>query len=208
MARIFILGDSHSVLLGPAIVRAMSSSDWALAGQISRVGWSTARYSHDSTWLPEIAAARPDVVIVILGTNDAAQGQQAYAGQLKSVVDSIKSASVPAIVWVGPPTVTNAAVDARGDRIAPWQGSFLPQMGVKWIDSRQMTNGGQAPDGIHFTAAGYRAWAGSLADPLRQTSIGAQGAPAGGAMGGAAIVIPLVLAGLVAGMLWATPRAR
>lgn len=208
MTRIFILGDSHSVLLGPAIVRAMGSSGWESAGQISHVGWSTARYVSDNSWQPALATVRPDVAIVILGTNDAAQSQQAYATQLRTMVDTIKAAGVPAIVWVGPPSVTNAAVDARGDRIAPWQGSFLPQMGVKWIDSRQMTNGGQAPDGIHFTAAGYRAWAGSLADPLRQTSIGAQGAPAGGAMGGAAIVIPLMLAGLAVGLLVATLRVR
>jgi lysophospholipase L1-like esterase len=204
MTRAFIIGDSHSVLLGPALIKAMSGSGWESAGQISHVGWSTARYVSDHTWQPALATARPDVVIVILGTNDAAQAQQAYAGQLRTMVDAIKAAGVPAIVWVGPPSVTNAAIDARAERIAPWQGSFLPQMGVRWIDSRQMTGGGQAPDGIHFTAAGYRAWAGSLADPLRQTDIGASTAPAGAG----SLVIPLLLAGLAVGLLVATLRVR
>jgi lysophospholipase L1-like esterase len=111
------------------------------------------------------------MAIVILGTNDAAQGQQAYVEQLRAVVDAIRASGARSIVWIGPPSAKNQQIDARADRIAPWQGSFLPQLGVKWIDSRLLTFGGHAPDGVHFTRAGYRAWATALIDDLRGTPV-------------------------------------
>jgi lysophospholipase L1-like esterase len=205
MTRAFIIGDSHSVLLGPAVVDAARGLGWTLAGKVSHVGWSTAHFVSDDSWLVPLAATRPDVAVVILGTNDAAQSQQAYAAQLQAMVDAIKAAGVENIVWVGPPSVQKADIDARIERIAPWQQSFLPQMGVRWIDSRQMTGGGQAADGVHFTRAGYMAWASSLADTLassfERSSSGS-------------LIIPLALAALVVGMFVATlrlgkaPRAR
>jgi len=198
MTRVFVIGDSHSVLLGPAVVDAARGLGWTLAGKVSHVGWSTARFVSDDSWLVPLAATRPDVVVVILGTNDAAQSQQAYAAQLRAMVDAIRAAGVENIVWVGPPSVQKADIDARIERIAPWQQSFLPQMGVTWIDSRPMTYGGQAADGVHFTRAGYQVWASSLADTLASSFERSSGS----------LVIPLALAALVVGMLWATLRVR
>jgi len=198
MTRVFVIGDSHSVLLGPAVVDAARGLGWSLVGKVSRIGWSTARYVSDDSWLPALVAARPDVVVVVLGTNDAAVSQQAYAEQLRTMVDGIKFAGAKDIVWVGPPSVQKPDIDARIERIAPWQQSFLPQMGVTWIDSRPMTYGGQAADGVHFTRAGYQVWASSLADTLASSFERSSGS----------LVIPLALAALVVGMLWATLRVR
>lgn len=199
MSRVFVIGDSHSVLLGPAVVDAARDLGWTLVGKISHVGWSTAHFVSDNSWLPALATTRPDVVVVVLGTNDAAVSQQAYAAQLAKMVDGIEAAGVRSIVWVGPPSVTKPDIDARIERIAPWQQSFLPQMGVKWIDSRPMTGGGQAADGVHFTRAGYKAWADSLADSL--ASLGFE-------RSAGSLVIPLALAALVVGLLVATLRVR
>lgn len=167
MTRTFVVGDSHSAVLGPMLFEEGRSLGWEPVGRVSNVGWSTARYASEPAWKATLATARPDLVIVVLGTNDAAQGQQVYAGQLRAVVDAVNASGARSIVWIGPPSAKNDAIDARADRIAPWQGSFLPQMGVKWIDSRMWTFGGHAPDGVHFTRAGYRAWADALMDDLR-----------------------------------------
>lgn len=199
MTRVVVIGDSHSVLLGPAIVDAAHVTlGWALVGKISNVGWSTARYLADGAFQAQVAAVQPDVALVILGTNDAATSQQAYAAQLKAMVDALKRAGVQTIVWVGPPSVTKADIDARIERIAPWQASFLPQLGAKWIDSRPMTGGGQAADGVHFTRAGYMAWASSLADNLSSSF----------ERSSSSLVIPLVLVAVVGVLFWATVHGR
>lgn len=202
MTRVFIVGDSHSATLGPFLFESGRSLGWEPVGRVSNVGWSTARYANESAWKSAISEARPDMVIVILGTNDAAQGQQAYAGQLRSVVDAVQASGARSIVWVGPPSAKNPRIDERADRIAPWQGSFLPQMGVKWVDSRLWTFGGHAPDGVHFTRAGYRAWADALMDDLR----GTPGLPqkAGFDVGGS--VLPWLAFAAIA--LWITGSLR
>ena len=93
--------------------------------------------------------------------------------------------------------------DARADRIAPWQGSFLPQMGVKWIDSRMWTFGGHAPDGVHFTRAGYRAWADAMMDDLR----GSPGLPQKTESGGGS-VLPWLAFAAMALLLLGAGRGR
>ena len=202
MTRTFVVGDSHSTVLGPLLLEAGRSLGWEPVGRVSNVGWSTARYASEPAWKATLATARPDLVIVVLGTNDAAQGQQAYAGQLRAVVDAVNASGARSIVWIGPPSAKNDAIDARADRIAPWQGSFLPQMGVKWIDSRMWTFGGHAPDGVHFTRAGYRAWADAMMDDLR----GSPGLPrkAGVDVGGS--VLPWAILAAVA--LWVAANWR
>ena len=107
------------------------------------------------------------------------------------------------IVWIGPPSAKNDAIDARADRIAPWQGSFLPQMGVKWIDSRMWTFGGHAPDGVHFTRAGYRAWADAMMDDLR----GSPGLPQKTESGGGS-VLPWLAFAAMALLLLGAGRGR
>lgn len=194
MTRVFVLGDSHSSPLAPLLIEAAREHNWSLAGQVSRVGWSTARYANDDSWQPAISAARPDVVVVVLGTNDAAQSQPAYVAQLGKVVDGVRAAGASTIVWVGPPNVVNQAIDARIERIAPWQDAFLPQMGVTWIDSRPMTGGGHGPDGVHFTRSGYTAWAGALVDAIGQHVSAPQGS----------IVVPFAIAAVVVALFVAT----
>ena len=202
MARAFIVGDSHSATLGPFLFEAGRPLGWEPAGRVSNVGWSTGRYSNEPEWKARIAEARPDMVIVILGTNDAAQGQQAYVDQLRGVVEAIRASGAQSIVWIGPPSAKDPHIDERADRIAPWQSSFLPQMGVKWIDSRLYTFGGHAPDGIHFTRPGYRAWSAALMDDLR----GSPGLPqkAGFDVGGS--VLPWAILAAVA--LWVAANWR
>ena len=198
MTRVFVLGDSHVASLGPFLLEAGSPLGWEPAGVLSNRGWSTARYKNEPDWKGTLAAARPDMVVVVLGTNDAAMGQQAYVSQLRAVVDGVRASGAREIVWVGPPSAKNQHIDERADRIAPWQGSFLPQMGVKWIDSRMSTFGGHAPDGIHFTRAGYRAWANSMVDDMR----GSGGTITQPKSEGAVTVLPwLLLAGAAAWLL-------
>jgi len=194
MTRFFVLGDSHSEPLAPLLIEAGRGRGWSLAGKLARVGWSTARYANDDSWQSVISAARPDVVVVLLGTNDAAQSQPAYVAQLGKVVDGVRAAGAPTIMWVGPPHTVNPAIDARIDRIVPWQAGFLPQMGVTWVDSRPMTGGGHAPDGVHFTRGGYAAWAGALADTVAQ-DVGPRGS---------SVVVPFVLVAVVVALFVAT----
>lgn len=197
MTRVFIVGDSHSATLGPFLFEFGRELGWEPAGRISNVGWSTGRYRNEQDWKVRLTDAHPDMVIVILGTNDAAQGQQAYVQQLREVVDAVRASGAQFIVWIGPPSAKNEAIDARADRIARWQGSFLPQMGVKWIDSRMFTFGGHAPDGIHFTRQGYRVWANALIDDLR----GMPSLPQKAGLAGGESVLPWAILAAVA--LWA-----
>jgi lysophospholipase L1-like esterase len=175
-----IVGDSHVAAIGPLLAAVYGSPIE------SRKGWSSARYAAE--WIPPASARMAPRVLVVLGTNNAgAAGGEAR--QMARIVEKIRQVSPKAVItWAGPPTVTRASLAPQLDEVAAAQRAAADRLGIRWIDSRPITRGGQLPDQVHRTRAGYAQWA----DGIKAAASDRDGAVIKGAVG-------LVAA---AGLLW------
>jgi hypothetical protein len=114
----------------------------------------------------------PAVAVVALGGNDGAPSAEAYLGSLQAFLRELRGGGVREIIGAGPAAVRGEASEAaraaeiRHQRVAGMQEALLPQLGVTWVDSRGLTRTGHRTDGVHFTAAGYHAWAEALVDAV------------------------------------------
>ena len=166
--RIAFIGDSHGEALGPIFKARLERAGASVPLVIAHRGWSVARYL-ESGELSRLAGVRPDTVIFELGGNDFVRSAGQYAEQLGAAVDVARAAGAREVVWVGPSRVkegSDRATSERHERNAVYQESILPQMGVRWVDSRRHTYGGHGGDGVHFGRAGYEAWAYGVLDDL------------------------------------------
>lgn len=188
--RVLIFGDSlthrgertapDAVVVTDGILRTSSSPGDLLAsqalvsgasaarinGRVSRSAWSFLTKEAASSILAQELAWQPDVVIIMLGTNDlglAAASNQRYFTQLRDAF-----AANGAEVWgVGPPAFADADDAARADVVvATERGVF----GSRFLDLRPLTEAykvfGRASDGVHFTAMGAGLVASSIAKTL------------------------------------------
>lgn len=164
--RIFIVGDSHVQMLGPMLARRLERDGFVVEGWESRPGWSTARYRRcGDLGRLLVAHGRPEIVVVSLGGNDIVSSRRRYRRELVWVVEQARAAGAAQVVWLGPATSDGdassraAATGARHERNAELQRQILPDLGVKWVDSRPLTRANHRRDGVHFTRAGYSSWA-------------------------------------------------
>lgn len=103
-------------------------------------------------------AARPDVVLLDAGTNDARQGHTAgqMVADMGRLLDAIRSGST-ARIWVAQITVTTActADQQRQERLfnAALPGLTARYQNVRWVD---MTGVPLSLDGIHPANPGYQ----------------------------------------------------
>ncbi|MGE0787722.1 MAG: SGNH/GDSL hydrolase family protein [Sandaracinaceae bacterium] len=164
--RVFVVGDSHVRMLGPSLLRRLETFGAEPAGFESRVGWSTRRYRREGDLGALLEAnGRPEIVVVSLGGNDVVADEARYAEDLTWVVEQARGAGAQTILWLGPAT-SDADRSERAERTgerheanAELQAELLPPMGVRWIDSRPLTESHHRRDGVHFTRTGYRLWA-------------------------------------------------
>lgn len=153
--KVLHVGDSHvGGLQGPMerLVRASGGTYEA----VFRNGISTGR-AIDAGWENAIESARPDVVIVTLGTNDAT-ALELEVTFVRRFIDLIHTAAPRAsIVWWGPPSLLRSDIADAPPLIAEAQRSAIAQQGANFVDSQEFVADGQ--DGVHFTAFGYGQWA-------------------------------------------------
>lgn len=157
--RRILVGDSHASGLAAAAERAgVPFVAWtAYSGQRTRT-------IADSEWVDRNApTARADEVWIVSSGNDR------HADNLEPSARSLLSqAGGRRVVWLGPPVALVPLVD---DEHAHTTEKLAELLGPDvFIDSRRFTRSGHAPDGVHFTAAGYDAWwvgASSAADAMR-----------------------------------------
>lgn len=185
MARVYILGDSHTQALGPRLRDLLSEHEvtyQAFPGRRTSAAMEQASLPADI-----------DLAVVALGGNDWGDASLPRAQLVQAL-----QARGARVLWFGPATATRQDVDQRHLRQTHDQSLQLPRLGVRFYDSRPWTTSGHRADGVHFTGTGYNAWASRMADAVR-SSAGA--AAAGGA------VAALALAG-VAFLFWRLWRER
>lgn len=160
MARVLLLGDSQMSGLSRSLIPKLQAKGHEIVGTGIRVGYSTNRFV-DS----DVAVPRADLVIVALGGNDEPRNIEVYREILSRFFLKFTRSPVR-LVWWGPAHSLEPSVMAKHDRTANMQRTIFAQARpvqgdrIDWYDSRPVTAGLEhAPDGVHFTAAGYRDWA-------------------------------------------------
>jgi lysophospholipase L1-like esterase len=165
--RIVLLGDSHMEALASALPTPLASLGLQVVYAEANRGKSTAWYVAQGKLGSAVAQYHPDVLLVELGTND--QPNADYEATLRAAVEQIRAAGSPEIIWFGP-SFSATSLQARLQDVKDRQAATLPALGVRWFDSWPMTQRNHAPDGVHFTQAGYRSWAAGMAGKVATTS--------------------------------------
>lgn len=156
MRTIAIIGDSQGVGLKPPLTKILDRRGVRIVGAEVREGWSTARMLAQAD-LRTIVQARPDVVLVVLGGNDAADAL--LPGQVAQLV-GLFQAQGSRVVWIGPAHTTVGWLAERKAAVARVQHETALQLGFEWHDGRAMTADlPHAPDGVHFRRPELARWA-------------------------------------------------
>lgn len=147
--RLLVIGDSLAVGLGPHL-KADAAMDRVPYVAVEAKG-GTAAHQWDYKIAGLLQQHKPDTVLVVLGTNDAAMPDPTVNRQrIKKIVGFVNDSGAR-LVWVGMPTLPpRLKADVVRDMIT--------STGVDYLDSRQISFE-RSPDGIHATPAGYAAWA-------------------------------------------------
>jgi len=162
--RILVMGDSLAVGMLPTFSSlaardghefygkgcAMGATGGAACTAVT--GSSTPQWARDAWLGAALAASKPSVVLISLGTNDF-KGGASYAPTVRSAAQSIASkirAAGATPVWIDP--LRMPFEDSAMARDA-WRNS-----GSIAFDSSQL-DFKRAGDGIHLTPAGYQGWA-------------------------------------------------
>jgi len=171
--RIALIGDSHMQALGPRLKALFRGEDVSI---VANPGWSLARFLSEGN-LP-IAANYANLVVFEIGGNDALTDRMTAQTRLATALSLLRSgaANGARVVLVGPPTADRPDVDVRHQNATSNQASLWRSVGFdNFIDSRDVTAGApMRDDDVHFTGAGYDAWARFLHGVLTGTS-GAEG---------------------------------
>jgi lysophospholipase L1-like esterase len=170
-ARVLLLGDSLAQGLGPPLARLAEAAGVSLVARGIR-GSTIRQWLAGSSLVDAVRQAEPSLTLVSLGTNDmclmdaGAEGRR--AGEL---IDTLYRTSATTVAWIGPPSVP---VDKNAFRAA--LASMCGARDVRIFDS-QALDLARAPDRIHMTPAGYRAWAESIAAWVTFASLDSAPAP-------------------------------
>lgn len=203
--RYALIGDSHSEVLWPLVKRALESQGHSVVISRSERGWDLLRYDQEGSLFRQLAASKPDAVVVGLGANNW-EAPGPYSNRISSWVSAIRAMGAQP-VWIGPGRARGPAksdVVAQHGVTAETQKSLLRGLGVPWLDSRPITDNVPSPDGVHLDITrGYPVWAAhilkfvqenSARNPLSVTVAGIPPIVVGGlALGGASLLMLLLI---------------
>lgn len=170
MPSALIIGDSHvepAGAFGPDLAKLLQAQGYSVTvagvGSSNGMMWATRQVvcRPDKSWCVDQSKLphSPDLLIVSLGTNDAANaaaGGRSVSLAVADIKKAISSYNAKQTFWIGPPATrgnvkyyTNAAVDA-----------FYNAAGSAVFDSRPVTSQHlNTGDGVHLYGSGAQAWA-------------------------------------------------
>jgi hypothetical protein len=163
--RIVLVGDSQAEALWPRVQKLMPEADFVLS-RFQR-GWSEWSYKKDGTLAEQLAAARPDLVVIELGGNNSFLSEAKYRPNIDWVLNAAKASGARKILWLGPAAATKEPFKSNKEWTRAYQSQYLPQMGVLWYDNFPHTQAGHV-DGVHFGGNVYNAWAPALVEQIKK----------------------------------------
>ena len=190
MKRILCLGDSNTFGYDPRSYfggRYPKSVRWT--GCLEAKGWTILNYGQNGMsipareaeilgWIQQIQREKPDVVIVMLGSNDLLQNPALSAEQIASRMEQFLSAlteQYPAnhILLVAPPPmrtgewVTDQRLLTESARIGTCYQAVAKRIGSAFANAGEWEID-LAFDGVHFLPSGHRAFAEGISADLQK----------------------------------------
>lgn len=180
--KVLVFGDSlSSGQFAPGQVMANHLTGAAAVRVNAKVGRSAYNFFSTredyKTILADIASYDPDLVLVMLGTNDMGLTMSVDAQKMAALRDSFRAGG--AEVWaIGPPTFPSSGSGSGHDDDAARVVTMMHTVfgADHFIDMRPLTRdmvpagkNGRASDGIHFSAAGGAVLGQRLADKVIAT---------------------------------------
>lgn len=149
---VLVVGDSLGVGLGGTL-QALGKTDGDKVTVEAIVGTNTCQWAGKID--DAIKRNKPTDVLVSLGTNDAAAGKDWVVRNSHCYSDFSKSvkSSGAKLLWILPPTLPARMEEGRKASV-----SESTKVADRTFDSTPITSG-RAPDGVHYTPQGYKAWA-------------------------------------------------
>jgi len=153
--RLLLIGDSLAVGLGPHLAGLADEEAIEDFLAVAHSGTRIDQWAQSSELDRTLEDFEPTLVLVSLGTNDAAAFGQGAADRqepyVRELLDLLEEAGAT-VVWIGPPEM-------------PFDDEELVQLledeAPKYFDSGRYDIP-RGPDDIHPTAAGYAGWAGQI----------------------------------------------
>jgi lysophospholipase L1-like esterase len=164
-ARVLLLGDSLAQGLGPPLARLADAAGVPFVARGVQSG-TLRHWLTGSALLDAVTQADPTLTLVCLGTNDMRAADPGAEGRRALEMINALLLNGSAVAWIGPPSVP---VDESAFRSA--LAAACGQRDVRIFDS-QALDIERAPDRLHPTPAGYRAWAESIAAWLPLADLG------------------------------------
>lgn len=176
--RVVMIGDSQAFLLQqPDALPAALGSDFELhsfaRGGTSLISWAAGA---ELLLLRRALALRPDVLLVVLGTNDACMGLRIVRNELPLLRSLLQRLQGVRVVWAMPPKLP-----ARCQAAVPAFEAMLRGEGVDVIG--QPTGIAMWTGDVHPSERGRRDWARWLTAELRRRVEGLPAVPKGSAAG-------------------------
>lgn len=163
--RIALIGDSQSEALWPRVQKAMPDATFVLVR--TQRGWSEWHYQKEGLLPQQLQEARPDLVVVELGGNNAFLSEAKYRPGVDWVLKAARDAGATRILYLGPAAATKEPYKSNKVWTRNFQQTYLPQQaGVTWMDSFPATQTGHV-DGVHFGGSTYNAWAPLIVSAVR-----------------------------------------
>lgn len=154
-----------AVLAGKLLVSgAKATRTDARPGRSAINFWSREDYAR---LLVDDRAWRPDIVIIMLGTNDLGRDLQADAQGFAGIRDVFRQAGAQ-VIAIGPPAFEQATLQIASEDVYATLDEVFGRKNV--IDARPLTVDitGRTKDGVHFTPAGAEIAAARLAVAVEQ----------------------------------------
>jgi lysophospholipase L1-like esterase len=182
MKTALIIGDSHvepSGAFGPDLARLLEAQGYAVT--VAGVGSSNAHqwanqnvvcrpnrsWCVDQTKLPH----RPDLLVISLGTNDAANaaaGGPSPSASVSDVKRIIARYNPVRYFWIGPPATNDTVPYYTNVAIAAYYNAAKAS-GLSIFDSRGVTAplvAAKLGDGVHLYGSGAQTWANKVASAI------------------------------------------
>jgi lysophospholipase L1-like esterase len=165
--RVALIGDSQSEALWPRVKKLLPSLEFVLTR--TQRGWAESHYHNEGKLAQELKDAKPELVVIELGGNNAAVTEAKYKPHVDWILEAARASGAKNILYFGPAAATKEPYKSNKEWTRSFQSQYLPKEAkVTWRDSFPHTQTGQV-DGVHFNGGVYNAWAAVMAPLILKT---------------------------------------
>jgi lysophospholipase L1-like esterase len=171
--KVALIGDSQSEALWPRVQKALPQHQFVLVR--TQRGWAESHYRNEGKLEQQLVDAKPDLVVIELGGNNATLNDVKYQASVDWMLDAARKSGAKSILYMGPAAATKEPFKSNKEWTRSFQKGYLPsQPRVTWYDNFPHTQTGQV-DGVHFGGSTYNTWAAALVPVIDSAAKGSGG---------------------------------